>query len=231
MSGVLLAVVGCGKTQVHGVSPLVYSVRGLKTYRGLRKDAKPSEPIKGIPYKNLSIGVPKEIWQNERRVALTPAVVATLAKKGFSVNVENGAGIEAKFRDEDFASAGAKVLDKKEYEFRVYSWNVRSVKRESTRLVMPMKMNRYQADVLCLSETRLNGVSEETIPVRDSHNSYLFLNSFAQDGSGDHGVGFVIGIRVQKVLLAWDPANPRIARLRLEGRLSNIYIIDIVTLT
>ncbi|KAK2712600.1 hypothetical protein QYM36_011327 [Artemia franciscana] len=98
------------------------------------------------------------------------------------------------------------------YEFRVYSWNVRSVKRESTRLVKAMEMNRYQADVLCLSETRLNGVYVETIPVRDSNNSYLFLNSGEHDGSGDHGVGLMIGRHVQKALLAWDPVNLRIAR-------------------
>ena len=66
---------------------------------------------------------------------------------------------------------------------------------------MAMEMNRYQADVLCLSETRLNGVSEETIPVRDSDNSYLFLNSGAYDGSRDHGVGFMIGRRVQNLFL------------------------------
>lgn len=49
-------------------SPLFCSVRGLRTYaRPLRKDAKQAEPIKGIPYKNLTIGVPKEIWSNERR--------------------------------------------------------------------------------------------------------------------------------------------------------------------
>ncbi|KAK2719135.1 hypothetical protein QYM36_004836 [Artemia franciscana] len=77
-------------------------------------------------------------------------------------------------------------------------------------------MNCYQADVLCLSETRLNGVSEETMPVRDSDNSYLFLSSGAHDGSGDHGVRFMIGRRAQKALLAWDPVNPRIARLKLK---------------
>ena len=108
-----------------------------------------------------------------------------------------------------------------------YSWNVRSVKHESTRLVMAIEMNCYQADVRCLSETRLNGVSEETIPVRDSDNSYLFLDSGAHDGSGDHGVGFMIGLRAQKALLAWDPVSPRIARLRLKGRLSNISIITV----
>lgn len=33
----------------------------------LQKDGKPVEAIKGISYKNLTIGVPKERWQNERR--------------------------------------------------------------------------------------------------------------------------------------------------------------------
>lgn len=47
----------------------------------------------GIPYSELTVGVPKEIFQNEKRVALTPTNVALLKKKGFkSVNVEKGAG-------------------------------------------------------------------------------------------------------------------------------------------
>lgn len=38
--------------------------------------------IAGAPYKTLSIGVPKETFTNEKRVALTPAVVSALVKKG-----------------------------------------------------------------------------------------------------------------------------------------------------
>lgn len=45
-------------------------------------------------------------------MALTPAATATLVKKGFTVNVEDGAGLESKFRNEDYASAGARVVDK-----------------------------------------------------------------------------------------------------------------------
>lgn len=52
----------------------------------------PATP-KGIPYSNLSVGVPKELFQNEQRVALTPAAVAALTKKGFTVNVEEQAGV------------------------------------------------------------------------------------------------------------------------------------------
>ena len=43
---------------------------------------------------------------------MTPAATATLVKKGFTINVEDGAGLESKFRNEDYASAGAKVVDK-----------------------------------------------------------------------------------------------------------------------
>lgn len=44
---------------------------------------------------------------------MTPAVTATLIKKGFTVNIEQGAGFNAKFRDEDYANAGGKIVDAK----------------------------------------------------------------------------------------------------------------------
>jgi NAD(P) transhydrogenase len=46
------------------------------------------------------------------RVALTPTVTAALVKKGFTVNIESGAGIEARFRNDDYAAAGGKLTDK-----------------------------------------------------------------------------------------------------------------------
>lgn len=46
------------------------------------------------------------------RVALTPVVTAALVKKGFTVNVESGAGIEARFRNDDYVAAGGKLTDK-----------------------------------------------------------------------------------------------------------------------
>ena len=45
-------------------------------------------------------------------MGLTPAVVSTLCKKGFNVNVEDNAGIEAKFRNIDYEASGAKIVDK-----------------------------------------------------------------------------------------------------------------------
>lgn len=70
------------------------------------------KPIAGAPYKTLSIGVPKESFLNEKRVALTPAVVAALSKKGFTMNVEDGAGLGASYPNDDYQNAGAKIVSK-----------------------------------------------------------------------------------------------------------------------
>lgn len=65
-----------------------------------------------IPYGQLTIGVPREIYPGERRVALTPANVALLLKKGFGkVIVERGAGSQAEFLDEAYEQAGATLVD------------------------------------------------------------------------------------------------------------------------
>uniref|UniRef100_A0A667YLT7 NAD(P) transhydrogenase, mitochondrial n=1 Tax=Myripristis murdjan TaxID=586833 RepID=A0A667YLT7_9TELE len=68
---------------------------------------------KGVLYKDLVVGVPKETVQNERRVALSPAGVQALVKQGFSVQVESGAGEESKFSDQQYKDAGAKITDTK----------------------------------------------------------------------------------------------------------------------
>jgi len=56
------------------------------------------------------IGVPKESYPGERRVALVPLVVPNLIKAGFEVVVEASAGVEAGYLDAIYAEKGAKVL-------------------------------------------------------------------------------------------------------------------------
>jgi NAD(P) transhydrogenase subunit alpha len=56
------------------------------------------------------VGVPKEIYPGERRVALTPVVVPMLAKAGLDVAVEAGAGVDAGYPDAQYQEKGAKVL-------------------------------------------------------------------------------------------------------------------------
>ena len=58
----------------------------------------------------MIIGVPKEIKNNENRVALTPAGTKELVKRGHTVNVQTHAGEGSGFSDEEYAGAGAKII-------------------------------------------------------------------------------------------------------------------------
>ena len=57
----------------------------------------------------MRIGIPRETFPNERRVALIPASIPALSKKGFEVLVEAGAGAEAGFPDAAYKEKGAKI--------------------------------------------------------------------------------------------------------------------------
>lgn len=56
----------------------------------------------GKDVKDVTIGVPKEIFPNERRIALSPEASQRLIKLGFKVNVQQGAGDQADFHDSDY---------------------------------------------------------------------------------------------------------------------------------
>jgi proton-translocating NAD(P)+ transhydrogenase subunit alpha len=66
----------------------------------------------------MVVGVPREIFPGERRVALVPAVIPNLNKAGLEVVVEAGAGVEAGYPDADYAAKGAKILPEREEVFR-----------------------------------------------------------------------------------------------------------------
>ena len=60
---------------------------------------------------SLMIGVPREIFPGEKRVATVPEVVEKLIKLGFRVSVESGAGDAANFGDDVYRTAGATVIE------------------------------------------------------------------------------------------------------------------------
>jgi alanine dehydrogenase len=59
----------------------------------------------------MIVGVPKEIKNNENRVALTPAGTQELVKRGHVVHVQSTAGVGSGFSNEAYMKAGAKMLD------------------------------------------------------------------------------------------------------------------------
>lgn len=58
----------------------------------------------------MKIGVPKESYVGEKRVATTPEVIKWLQKLGYEIAVESGAGTEANFTDQAYSEAGAEII-------------------------------------------------------------------------------------------------------------------------
>jgi NAD(P) transhydrogenase len=64
-------------------------------------------------YKDLTVGIVRETYPNERRVAITPQNATLLLKKGFArVLVEHGAGVEAQFTDQAYERAGVALVER-----------------------------------------------------------------------------------------------------------------------
>lgn len=58
----------------------------------------------------MIVGIPKEIKNNENRVAITPAGVAALVQNGHTVCIENGAGLGSGFTNDDYTAVGAEIV-------------------------------------------------------------------------------------------------------------------------
>lgn len=66
----------------------------------------------------MIVGVPRETFPGERRVALVPAAIPNLTKAGLQVVVEAGAGIAAGYPDADYTAKGAKIVPQRAELFR-----------------------------------------------------------------------------------------------------------------
>ena len=110
----------CRAQQIHSLArprPTALSVPQPRTtplfLPALSRSKSDEVKVPETPYSELIVGVPKETYPHERRVALTPQNVVLLLKKGFKqVWIEAGAGIDAQFTDFVYENAGAKLVDR-----------------------------------------------------------------------------------------------------------------------
>ena len=65
----------------------------------------------------MIVGVPRESFPGERRVALVPSAIPALMKAGLEVAIEQGAGLEARYPDAEYVAKGAKILKTREEVF------------------------------------------------------------------------------------------------------------------
>lgn len=122
----------------------------------------------------MIIGLPREIKDGERRVALTPDAIASLVTAGNSVRFENGAGAGAGFPDADYVAAGAEMVDSAakafDAELVVKVKEIQSGPANEWQLLNPGGMLfsflQLRADAFMAHELlarRITGISFETV--------------------------------------------------------------------
>jgi NAD(P) transhydrogenase subunit alpha len=121
----------------------------------------------------MKVGIPKEIFPDELRVAATPKTVKRLQKQGFEVFVQKGAGVKANFSDKDFEQAGVKLVDTAQ---QIYSESdiVLKVKEPTSEEVLMMKPGLVLLSYLWpaqnkdllqkLADRKVNAVAMDAIP-------------------------------------------------------------------
>jgi len=124
----------------------------------------------------MLIGVPKEIKDNENRVALTPAGVAELAHHSHQLLVERGAGIGSGFTDDEYLAAGAELAETHEEVFARAAM-IMKVKepiapeypllREGQLLFTYLHLAAEEALTHALVEQKVTAIAYETVQLAD----------------------------------------------------------------
>ena len=121
----------------------------------------------------MKIGVPKEISNNELRVALSPKNVERLIKKKFDVYIESGAGQNANFSDNEYVKYGAEIVsssqnlyEKVQIVFKVQAPTDAEIElmKPDTLLLSYLWPAQNQDLMKKLSEHRINSIAMDAIP-------------------------------------------------------------------
>ncbi|MEN8905186.1 MAG: alanine dehydrogenase [Clostridiales bacterium] len=124
----------------------------------------------------MIIGIPKEIKNNENRVAITPAGVIDFIKNGHSVYIENNAGIGSGISNEEYIKTGAKILNTAKELFDVAEMIIKvkeplAAEYELFKKGQILFTYLHLAPALELTKTLLNkkiiGIAYETIQLDD----------------------------------------------------------------
>lgn len=121
----------------------------------------------------IQIGVPKEVREGEKRVALSPDSVSRLVKLGFNVHVETGAGLQSFFTDTQYQKVGA-ILEENSaslypksqmiLKVQVPTKNEITLLKENSTLVSFIFAHRFPEEVGLLQEKKIRIFAMEKIP-------------------------------------------------------------------
>jgi NAD(P) transhydrogenase subunit alpha len=158
------------------------------------------------------IGIPKETYPGERRVALVPMVVPALTKAGFEVIVETEAGLQAGYPDSQYSEKGGKIVDSRAQVFSNAHIVVQVLCYGSNDITGKDDLPRYRRDQVLIGFLRPFG-SKEVISDIASRGVTAFSvelmprTTRAQSMDALSSMGTICGYKA--VLIAAD-SHPRI---------------------
>lgn len=179
-------------TSRRSLRSLTSAIRSFHSSSRNTNEAKvvPEAPkVSGIPYTSLTVGAPREIFPDERRVSLTPNNVALLKKKGFAnVLVEKHAGAQAQFLDEEYIAAGAAIVsrdelfDRTDIMLKVQAPSVADEAKgmkEGSTVISFLYPTKNKAVVDALASRKVNAFAMDMIPRISRAQTFDALSSMA----------------------------------------------------
>ena len=203
---------------------------------------------KGLNY--MIIGIPKEVLNNENRVALTPAGAYQLCQQGHTVLVENNAGIGSGFTDAEYENVGAIILNRDEVFARAelivkvkeFAPEEYKYLREDQIVFTYLHIAANQAFANALLEAKTPAIAYET--VLSSRNTLPLLTpmsevagrmsvqigaQFLQKSNGGTGIllGGVPGVKPAEVVIVGGGMVGFNAARIASGLGAQVYVFDI----
>ena len=198
----------------------------------------------------MNIGVPKEIKNNEFRVAITPAGVREFVSHGHSVFVESGAGLGSAIADEDFRKVGATILpsadevwDKAELVLKVKEPIAAEYKRMRNGKTLFTYLHLAASKVCtdALIESGITAIAYETVEVNGALPLLAPMSEVAgrmaaqvgaaalQRSNGGRGVllGGVPGVRPGRVLVLGGGIAGLAAATIAHGMRADVTVVDL----
>ena len=198
----------------------------------------------------MNIGVPKEIKNNEFRVAITPAGVREFASHGHSVFIESGAGLGSAITDEDYKKVGGSILanadevwDKSELILKVKEPIAAEYKRmrKGQALFTYLHLAASKECTDALIESGITAIAYETVEVSGALPLLAPMSEVAgrmaaqvgaaalQRSNGGRGVllGGVPGVRPGRVLVLGGGIAGLAAATIAHGMRADVTVVDL----
>lgn len=136
----------------------------------------------------MRIGVPRERYDGQTLVAVTPDNVEKLIKLGYEVVVESGAGEKASFLDQQYLDAGAEIVNLQVWEADiVFALDTPPLEylnkmRQGATLVCRMAPGRNEQTLISLKERKITALAMDLVPRISRAQSMDVLSSMANIG-------------------------------------------------